>query len=483
MKNVALSVVLACASMACASTQSAPATTAGSVITTASEPGKAPTIATQPVEAKVSQRPWLGAAAASQFVLVGGQPQFVGVWVDVPKGESREHVPMSVTLTIDTSGSMAGDKMDHARHAASTLVRQMQDGDMIAIHEFNNSAREIVGPMVLGPHSRAQLLRVIAKLQPAGSTNMEEGLGLALRSAQATPSTHPVRRVVLISDGRATVGQTNAHVLGSIAEHAAPSGVQVTSLGVGLDYDEETLNQLAVRSSGRLYHLADSREMAGILETELALLQSTMGTNAFVELVPAPGVRLHSVGGVRTEWGQNGALRVPLGTVFGGQRRELLVRFSLMDEQVEGSRPIMSARLHFNDPSDGGVPRVHEAIVRAERTTDAALVQSHPNPAVQAIVAMQEAADIAAAARKQVDDGRFDEADLALSRAEKQLRDNAALAKSPAERERMTAAAKRVSASRHSVQEVKAAPAPARAKAARASSLQLNDAAMEARGF
>jgi Ca-activated chloride channel family protein len=268
-----------------------------------------------------------------------------------------------------------------------------------------------------------------------------------------------------------------------IAEQATPFGVQVTAMGVGLDYDELTLNELAVRSSGRLYHLEDSHQMSSIVETELALLQSTVATGASVEIVPAPGIQLVGVSGVRTEWAGGGALRVPIGAIFGGQRRELLVRFRVVDKGLTGSNSLMSARLNYLDASDGAMPRVIEAVVRAERTDDPALVREHENRNVQAIVAMQQAAEIANAARAQVGEGRFDDADAGLARAERQLRDNAAQAKHADDKRRMMQAAERVSASRRSVQNAKAAPAPARAKASRASSLMLNDTAMESMGF
>src|SRR4029079_9043242 len=122
------------------------------------------------------------------------------------------------------------------------------------------------------------------------------------RAVFAAPTTHPVKRIVVISDGQANVGPSSPDVLGALAARGAEHGIQVTSIGVGLDYDENTLNALAVRSSGRLYHLAEPREMASILDREIKLLDSTMATDAFVEIVPAPGVQVLGADGVRSDW-------------------------------------------------------------------------------------------------------------------------------------------------------------------------------------
>lgn len=493
MMRVALGMILAMAGTACASTTTLvpqPVPDA-ETMTQAHTPMKGEigtdVIAVDGTPAQVGHQQWLNAAGGSEFVLTGGQDQFVGVWVDVPKAQRRAHVPMSITLTIDTSGSMSGEKIMRARDAAKAMVNGMKNGDLIAIHRFDGNAHEMVAPTVLDSHSRMMVLGTIAELEPGGATNMFEALDLAIRRARSAPATHPVRRVVMISDGRATAGPTSTHTLAQQAENGVPFGVQVTALGVGLDYDENTLNALAMRSSGRLFHLSDPKEMTGIVQNELALLQGTMATNAVVEIVPAPGVTLLGTSqGVRSGWAQDGgqrALRIELGTMFAGQRRELLVRYRLDTDEVEGKKAIVSARLHFTDPSDGGVARVQEVVVRGELTSDPKLVASHQNANVQAILAMQDAASLTLAARANIDAGNWDDADMELAKAEQALRQRAQHAKSKKERKRMSSAAEGIASSRRSVKKAAQAPPSAAPAARRSESLKLNDQAMDAYGL
>ncbi len=493
MKRVALGMILALASSACAATGPTPPRLTPDGATLAKAPGdeeageEVLAVATDAPLATVANQPWLNAAGGSEYVLTGGQDQFVGVWVEVPKAHKRAHVPMSITLTIDTSGSMSGEKIVRAREAAKALVSKMHDGDLVAIHSFDGMAHELVSPTLLDKSSRAMVMGTIAELQPGGATNMSEALGLAIGRARSTPTSHPVRRVVMISDGRATAGLTSTHTLAQQAEAGVPFGVQVTALGVGLDYDENTLNALAVKSSGRLFHLSDPKEMTGIIENEVALLQSTMATNAFVEVVPAPGVSLVGTSqGVHAKWGHSAGervLRIELGTMFSGQRRELLVRYRLHGADVEGKKAIVSARLHFTDPTDGGVPRVMEVVVRGELTNDPKLVAQHENPSVQAIIAMQDAANLTVAARTEVDSGAWGAADDKLALAEQKLRERAQHTKSKDEKQRLHSAAEGIASSRRSVKKAAAAPPSAAPAARRKSSLELNDKAMDAFGL
>ncbi len=427
---------------------------------------------------------WLGAAAASQFVLAGGASQTLGVWIDVPKLAHAAHVPTAVALVVDTSGSMAGDKIVRAREAARTLIEKLSDGDVVSVVAFSDHARDLVAPTRLDARTRAMILGTIGELQADGATNLFDGLARAETLARMAPASHLVRRVVLISDGRATAGTIDTQAIASLAESGVAHGAQVTALGVGLDYDENALNALAVRSSGRLFHLGDPAELGGIVSSELALLQSTMATSAEVEIVPAPGVRIEGVSGaLRGAWGQNGALRVKLGTMFGGQHREVVVRYRLTDGAVEGTRALATARLVFSDVLDGGVQRSQEVIVRGSLTQNAGLVAEHRDPTVQAMLANEATFALASAAREQIAGGRFDEADAQLASAESQLREAASKAKGEGERRRVLWQAERVAGTRAAAAKAAAAPAAMRPSAGRAASLMANDTSMDAAGF
>ena len=485
MSRFFVAVALACTASGCASGPVAPTRTAASAEAGATAPTAAAlavaTDGARPATAS-ADGPWIGAAGESDYVLTGQGEHRIGVWIDVPNVTDRPHVATAVTLTIDTSGSMQGEKIRRAREAAKAVVDSLADGDFVAVHSFDDNARELVPPVVLSPENRRHVLETVSELSANGSTNIEDALTLAADRMKSAPSSHPVRRIVLISDGKATVGASSATVLGSIAERATQSGTQITSLGVGMDYDELTLNELAVRSSGRLYHLADAAELPSIVKREMGLLQATMATNAFVEIVPAPGVRVIGVDNVRTQW-SSGSLRVPLGVLFAGQKRELLVRVQAT-EPIEGKHALASVRLHYGDPMDGSVARVQEVVVRGEGTGDPSLFAEHQNPRVREISSFFQVAAWTSSAAQELGSGHFEEADKKLAQAESELRSGASKAKDAVERQRFDDAAGRIATARKNARAAAAKPAPAaRAAGARAGSLDLNDAAMDAYGY
>jgi Ca-activated chloride channel family protein len=422
---------------------------------------------------------WVGVAPESDVLAAGDGTASIALWVDAPTARPRVRVPMDVSLVIDTSGSMAGAKIENARRASNLLVDDLADGDIVSIVSFNDDAKTIAEPTTLSSETRRSLKQKIALLQPNGSTNMFDGLGLGETHVARAPNTHAVRRVVVISDGIANVGPSSPEALGALAERGIRFHAQVTSLGVGNDYDERTLNALATRSTGRLYHLSDPKEMASLVGHELELLRSTVATDAFVEVVPAPGVDLVGVEGIRSERGADGAFKLPLGALFSGQHREAVLRVRMHDTTATTSRALASVRLHFRDPDDGDVPRIQEVVARAGFSSDTTSVARSENTKAKSIIAVIDASKLELGASQNVGQGQFAAADKQLEEAQLALETRAKKATDEGERTRLSAVAHKVAAARAQVQAAPSAPAAVQ----RNMTLELNAAGMHDSGF
>ncbi len=430
---------------------------------------------------------WVGAAAESELLMSGTGETFLGVWVDAPEASSdKARAPVDLALVIDISGSMAGEKIVNARGAARQLVESLNDGDIVSIDTFSDAAHSLIVPTVLTQEARTRIVAAIERIAPHGSTNLFDGLSLGEAHASQAPPSHTVRRVVVISDGIANVGPSSPEALGAVAERGLTFRTQVTSLGVGNDYDENTLNALAMKSSGRLYHIGEPREMAAILKREVALLESTVASAAFVEVVPAPGVTLLGAEGARGDWAENGALRIPLGALFGGQHREALVRVRINGARETGSRfegaapkPLASVRLHFRDPNDGDIERIQEVVARVGFTSDAHDAVAHVNARTKSIVAITESAKLQMQAAQSVNQGQFVDADKGLEAAEAKLDAQARATTNGTEKRRLQAASQSLGAARAATRAAAAAPKAVQ----RDEALQLNKSGMSSMGF
>jgi Ca-activated chloride channel family protein len=350
---------------------------------------------------------WIGGAPLRTRLVVDGSGEtWVGVWVDAPTTVTAAvRAPMAVSLVVDTSGSMAGDKIANAQLAASSLLESLADGDIVSIYGFASGVTEIAPPTVLDPTSRSWMMRRVSMLVAGGGTDIESGLRVGIARLAQAPSTHPTRRMFLISDGRATLGQTNPTMLGDLAAGATEWGAQVTAIGVGYDYDPMTLNGIVVRTAGRLHHLGQPQQMASILESEMSWLSRSVALNAAIEVRPAPGVTILS-GATTGAVVADGALRLPLGVLVAGQRRELLFRVRLAPG-ITGSRPLATASLVFESPADRVVTTQSYSLTMEVSRSGSASAET---PRVAAMVAQYDASEAERRAAELMAQGERDRA-------------------------------------------------------------------------
>ncbi len=435
---------------------------------------------------------WIGARAVHDVVLAKDGQADIGLWVDAPGlTRSSRRPKVDVALVIDVSGSMSGAKFQNAKEAARTIVSGLVDGDIVSIDSFDDRARSICPPLVLDPHTRTTLHHAIDGMTIGGNTNMFDGLELAEMHAAQAPSTHAVRRVVMLSDGQANVGASSPELLGEIAERGLGAHTQVTSIGLGLDYSEQTLDALALRSGGRMYHLTDSAGVTSTLRDELALLTSAVASDAYVEVIPAPGVKVERIFGVGGWHGEATAasdggtptLRIPLGSLFAGQHREALLRV-----RFEGNgaawraqpRALASVRLHFRDLGDDSVERVQETVARIRTSDDASEVASSASPQAQAIATTALANEEVFAATQDAEKGDFAVASKKLAVMSTELRHRAASAPAAAKPRMLRAADDADEQSRAAGAAATASAAPA---ARRETVLKMNSYGMKQSGF
>lgn len=428
---------------------------------------------------------WLHAAPVQTRVMQNSDgTTWVGFWVDTPTvATAAQRPPLDVALVIDTSGSMSGSKIVNARMAAASFLDGLTDGDIVSVYSFNTDVTELAPPTPVSSATRAVLLQRVQGLYASGGTNLHDGLLAGRLATDRAPATHPVRRIVMISDGRATVGDTDANSIGDVAAQATEHGTQVTAIGVGLDYDESMLNAMAVRSAGRLYHLEEPQQMASILHNELELLGDTVAANVFIEFTPADGVAVEGTDAVRLDR-RGSTVRVPLGSLYASQHREVLLR-ARIPTTGDGARAFGQARLIWQEPGAGTTREGAPVAMRYELTNDAAAPAQSVQERVQAMVVSYEAAQSQIRATRMLNEGQAERAEQELQQAQTRLE--------AAQRQyhfsdevvqgNLTRQAAGLSSGRAAASSAAQAPAASRPARARAAALQNNSSAMDAYGY
>lgn len=303
-----------------------------------------------------------------------GRAQDVFVQVDLQgkASETKTRLPLNVGLVIDRSGSMAGRKLAHAKAAARRLVSSMRDGDRITIVTYGSDVSVLVPSRVLNDGSRREVLGAIERIVDRGGTFLSGGLEQATRSIAATLEKQQVSRVILISDGQANEGITHKAGLSRLAQKAAKRGIAVTTMGVGLDFNEDVMTAIAEHGNGHYYYIKDAASLAGIFTRELSKLVATVARRPTLTITLDPNVELLALYGY--EYQKRGrVVEIRLPEVFAKQRRRVTLKLRVAAGGAT-KRPLARVELAYEDVQDGRGRTLVNAIEVAA-TRDEALVQ------------------------------------------------------------------------------------------------------------
>ena len=261
------------------------------------------------------------------------------VWMDVAIKASgvQQRAPLAAVLVIDRSGSMAGDKIDAARLAAERFVNGLSDDDMLSVVTYGSDVSVDLPFTVVDAASRRAALAVVRRIEEGGGTNIDGGLMAAKRQIDRASIDGRVARVVVISDGRPTEGDCRSSTLVAHSQGLRQTGITTSTIGLGLDYNEDLMEQLAVVGGGRYHYLKTGAEMGRILDAELQHGRNVVAANVMLHLdrALAPGVRVLEAPG-QLDAGNGNKLVIDVGDLAVGEERHVLVKVAVSSVGADG---------------------------------------------------------------------------------------------------------------------------------------------------
>ena len=320
------------------------------------------------------------ALSHSKVLSDGRQPLYAELQVRADKEDQKGvHAPLSIAVVLDTSGSMSGDKIEQAKEAVIKLIRQMDDADELAVIRYSDEASTVM-PLGRVSEVRAQAIARVKNLEADGGTAIPRGLALGLGQV-GTRSSERVRRVILVSDG---LDSTRAQAE-RLAANSFERGIVVSSLGIGLDFDEGYMSSVASRGHGNFGFVKDAPALATFLKRELDETAKTVVENATVRITLPQGVTFQRASGADARTVGSGEIELKLGSLFSGDERRVLI-------EMESNRPEVRDAMKFLanaawDRVGGEHANVDVAPLTVVATNDPAEVEKGRDPTVLASAA------------------------------------------------------------------------------------------------
>ncbi len=207
---------------------------------------------------------------------------------------NAERPPITLTLVLDTSGSMSGHPMEMLKESCKALAASLKTGDAISLVTWNTENRTLLaGYEVQGPND-ATLIGKIDALQASGGTDLHGGLAEGYAIARAAFDAGRINRLVLISDGGANVGITDVDLISAEAGGENEDGVYMVGVGVGTadTYNDELMDHVTDAGKGASVFIADAEEAWKVFNQDFISTVAVAARDVRVRVELPPGFEI-----------------------------------------------------------------------------------------------------------------------------------------------------------------------------------------------
>ncbi|SES77292.1 vWA domain-containing protein [Thorsellia anophelis] len=283
-----------------------------------------------------AQNVTINAKLASPVILPNEtQSNFLKVALIGDKIKSDDRKVINLTLVIDKSGSMEGDRIQKAKEAAILAVNQLDKHDILSIVTYDDVAEVIIPATKLT--DKAEMIQLIEnRIDADGGTALFAGLSKGLVEVDKFKHTNQINRIILLSDGQANVGPSSTHELGELGVIAAKQSIAVTTIGLGEGYNESLMAAIASYSDGNHAYVQNSDDLDKIFVKEFDDVMSVIAQNVVVNIELENGAKPIRL------WGREGTIdgntvRVKLNQLYANQEKYVLLELQSPTEKTTQS--------------------------------------------------------------------------------------------------------------------------------------------------
>jgi Ca-activated chloride channel homolog len=191
-------------------------------------------------------------------------------------------LPMNLVVVVDHSGSMSSDqRLEKVKTGLHALVDNLLPEDRLAVISFDDVVT--IDQPFQTVLDRARLHQVVNGLVPRGGTNIFDGLKAGFTMLGENPPNEKQNRIIFLSDGLATVGNTSQAAIIQMATQGITRGIGLTTIGVGNDFDVALMRGLAERGAGNFYYIENATAATEVFTEELQYFLSPLALDIKIE--------------------------------------------------------------------------------------------------------------------------------------------------------------------------------------------------------
>lgn len=324
-------------------------------------------------------------------VMVTSENKLVYLLAEVLPGAIAEAgtAAMNLSIVLDKSGSMyAAEKLEYVVTAVQHLIDKLRPDDICSIIAFADKARVVIpaGP-IHDKESAKRIIRNIDHIDVGSGTEMLRGVNAAIEEINRNFSKERTNHCILLTDGL-TLHERKCK---SRCEEGAEQGVSFSTIGVGDDFNEKLLLDIASACRGKSYYIDIPRDIPDIFGEELKGYQSVVVLNPKLQMKLSKGIEVRRAHKVKPQINDLGAVpsinRVVTINLQDLQQDEIQsVLFELvLPSRRAGTYRVAQVKLNYEVPAGGMMQESVSKDITITYTNDSRLA-SRVNPKVIQVV-------------------------------------------------------------------------------------------------
>ena len=280
--------------------------------------------------------------------------------------------PLVVVLAIDKSWSMKGEKLEATLGAASQFISWLTRHDHLGIVAYASDVQQ-VQPLVSLTEKKS-IINKLHTVQLGAATNLSGGWLQALKMAENANVENAIKRVILLSDGLATMGIQENEKLYEISEKYAQLSITTTTIGFGTDFNEESLSAIARFGNGNFYFADSPEKVSAIFFEEFGNIGSIYAQASELKVKLPYGVIVREVLEDYPYHVINNELQIKLGDIRHDDIKNIVIAF---EQKLENSSDL-EINLEYYDVHD-----LESKQIESKTSLEAGAESSNPDQEVQ----------------------------------------------------------------------------------------------------
>jgi Ca-activated chloride channel family protein len=289
----------------------------------------------------------LRAQLSRERVPVLAEPQVVYALIEIRPAVAPADLPtppVNLTLVLDRSTSMQGDRLDQVKTAVVQLIDSLRENDVLGVVTFSDKAETILSAQRCSGEQKTVARAKVSTINAGGGTEILQGLLRGMLEVHQHLSPAVVNHLMLLTDGQTYGDEGDCLLLGVLA---AVDGISISGLGIGEEWNDKFLDELTSCTGGTTAFISSPEQVQKHMQEKVRGLGAAFGERLELRVLPDQGVKLTAAFRVHPEPTplsvEDAALR--LGSLPKDQTLAVVLKF-LLPPINEGARPIARLALY-----------------------------------------------------------------------------------------------------------------------------------------